>query len=68
MSYIRVHFEHGMQGMVYLGLCLDFIVKNQLPGQTDQSSTIPPISTIVGVEDDGALYEHYVSFHLPLQD
>ncbi|XP_071084229.1 uncharacterized protein [Haliotis cracherodii] len=51
----RVRFEHGTHGTVHLGLCWDFIAKNQLPGQPDRSFTIPPISTIVGSEDEGEL-------------
>ena len=51
----RVRFEAGRHASVLLGLCWDFVAKNQLPGQPDRMFTIAPLSTIVGSEDEEEL-------------
>ena len=51
LDVTRVQFARGRHGVAHLGLSYDFIAKNQLPDQPDRLFTIPPLSTIVGIED-----------------
>ena len=51
----RIKFQRREHGAVFLGLCWDFIAKNQLPGQSDRQFKIPPLSSIVGREDEEEL-------------
>lgn len=51
----ELHALDITHGVVHLGMCRDFIGKNQLPGQPEQSFTIPLVSTIVGIEYEDEL-------------
>ena len=52
----RIRFEQTRHGAVHLGLCWDFLAKNQLPGQPDRTFLIPPLSSIVGSEEEEELF------------
>ena len=52
LDVTRVTFDQRRDGQVHLGLAWDFIAKNQQPGQPDRLFHIPPLSQIVGSEDE----------------
>lgn len=47
----RVQFERLQNGKVFLGLCWDLIMKNQLPGQPDHLFTILSLVSILSPDD-----------------
>ena len=55
LDVTRITFDQHRHGHAHLGLAWDFIAKNQQPGQPDRQFHIPPLSQIVGSEDDQEL-------------
>ena len=55
IDYTRLKFEQQRDGAALLTLRMDFVAKNQLPGQPDRSFRIQPLSRIVGSSDEREL-------------
>lgn len=69
LDIIHARFERGMHRAVHLRLCWDFMAKKKkLSGQPDLSFSIPPLLSIVGVEDKDKLLLCTTGFHPLRQD
>jgi len=51
LDFTQVQFDRGDTGAVHLGLLMDFVAKNQRPGQPPRRFTIRSINNILGPED-----------------
>jgi len=51
LDFTQVQFDRGDTGAVHLGLLMNFVAKNQRPGQPPRRFTIGSINNILGPED-----------------
>ena len=51
LDFSQVQFDRGDTGAVHLGLLMNFVAKNQRPGQAPRRFTIRSINNILGTED-----------------